>query len=157
MPSELQDRNADVWEALLAVADLAGGDWPDRSREAAVTLVTAVTDLRQTLGIQLLTDLRLIFADAPALATEVILDKLVKLDESPWGDLHGKPLDARGLSNRLRRYEVKPTTVRIDGKAVKGYKATDLHDTWSRYLPAQPENAVTAVTAVTPSGATPNL
>ena len=41
MPPDIEDRNADVWEALLSVADAAGGDWPKRSRDAAVTLVTA--------------------------------------------------------------------------------------------------------------------
>ena len=29
MPDGIEDRDADVWEALLAVADLAGGDWPN--------------------------------------------------------------------------------------------------------------------------------
>jgi hypothetical protein len=28
MPNGIEDRNADVWESLLAIADLAGGDWP---------------------------------------------------------------------------------------------------------------------------------
>ncbi len=28
MPAGIEDRDADVWEALLAVADAAGGDWP---------------------------------------------------------------------------------------------------------------------------------
>ena len=40
MPPGVEDRDADVWEALLAVADLAGDDWPKRTRVAAVTLVT---------------------------------------------------------------------------------------------------------------------
>jgi len=39
MPNGIEDRDADIWEALLAVADLAGGQWPDRSRVAAVALV----------------------------------------------------------------------------------------------------------------------
>ncbi len=29
---------ADIWEPLLTVADLAGGDWPKLGREAAVGL-----------------------------------------------------------------------------------------------------------------------
>src|SRR5208283_3662704 len=41
MPDSVTDRDADVWESLLAVADLAGGDWPHVARVAAVTLVTA--------------------------------------------------------------------------------------------------------------------
>src|SRR5215831_5193224 len=39
MPKGVTDRDADVWEALIAVADVAGGTWPERARKAAVTLV----------------------------------------------------------------------------------------------------------------------
>jgi hypothetical protein len=34
----LEDRAADTWEPLIAIADLAGGDWPTRARDAAATL-----------------------------------------------------------------------------------------------------------------------
>jgi Protein of unknown function (DUF3631) len=40
LPDELDDRAQDVWEPLLAVADLAGGDWPHRARQAALDLST---------------------------------------------------------------------------------------------------------------------
>ena len=39
MPDGVEDRDADVWEALLAVANAAGGEWPARARVAAVALV----------------------------------------------------------------------------------------------------------------------
>jgi hypothetical protein len=42
MPEGVADRDADVWEPLLAVADLAGGHWPQMARETAVTLVTGI-------------------------------------------------------------------------------------------------------------------
>jgi hypothetical protein len=38
MPSGMGDRAADAWEPLFAIADLAGGDWPRRSRKAALAL-----------------------------------------------------------------------------------------------------------------------
>ena len=38
VPDGLNDRAADNWEPLLAVADRAGGDWPERARKAAVAL-----------------------------------------------------------------------------------------------------------------------
>lgn len=41
MPAGITDRAADAWEPLLAVADAAGGEWPERARQAAVVLVTA--------------------------------------------------------------------------------------------------------------------
>lgn len=156
MPEGIEDRNADVWEPLLALADLAGDQWPDRARQAAVTLVTAAQDDgRQSLGVRLLADLRRVFGDQPAMFTEAILQQLHALDDAPWSDLRGKELDNRGLSSRLRRYDVKPTTVYIDGNRAKGYKAEDLADAWSRYLPPAedvgqpPDSAVTTVTSVT--------
>src|SRR5690606_31975033 len=33
-----EDRAADVWEPLVAIADLAGGDWPERARHACKVL-----------------------------------------------------------------------------------------------------------------------
>jgi phage/plasmid primase-like uncharacterized protein len=39
MPDGITDRNADVWESLLSVADATGEPWPDRARVAAVALV----------------------------------------------------------------------------------------------------------------------
>jgi Protein of unknown function (DUF3631) len=153
MPYAIQDRDADVWESLVAVADLAGGDaWPERARTAAVTLVTANQDRKTSLGVTLLADLRTVFGDRNVMATETILPKLHAIEESPWGGIRGKPLDARGLSSRLRRYDVHPKPVRIDASTVsKGYRREDLADLWARYV--GPEGAsrksVTSVTSVT--------
>lgn len=149
MPNGIEDRNADVWKPLLAVADLAGGDWPDRGRVAAVALVAVMADQKQTLGIQLLTDLHRVFAGAPAMHAEVILGKLNALEDAPWGDLRGKELDARGLASRLRKYDIHPKDVRIDDIVRKGYKAEDLADAWSRYLSAV---SATSATSPTPGG-----
>src|SRR5829696_4740063 len=151
MPDGVEDRNADVWEALLALADLAGGDWPRRARAAAVTLVTDVTDLQQSLGIQLLSDLRTVFRDQTAMATETILERLNEIEEAPWGDIRGKPLDARGLSRRLGKYGLKPRTVRLDDdRTLKGYHRDELADLWSRYLPPLSDSSVTSVTTSQP-------
>ena len=35
---ELDDRAQDVWEPLLAIADVAGDDWPQAARRAAIEL-----------------------------------------------------------------------------------------------------------------------
>jgi hypothetical protein len=134
MPEGIEDRNADVWEALLAVADLAGGEWPVRSRVAAVSLVTAAADRRGSLGVILLHDLRAVFGGADRMPTDSILEGLTALEESPWGDLRGKSLDARGLARRLAKYGVKPTVYRDGPTTRRGYLAADLTDPWSRYL-----------------------
>lgn len=135
MPGDIKDRDADVWEALLAIADLAGGEWPARARVAAVTLVTLSKESTPSLGVKLLQDLRGVFTHDEQIATKEILEKLHAIDESPWGDLRGKPLDERGLAARLRPYEIKPTTIRIMAGTKKGYRKSDFADAWSRYLP----------------------
>jgi hypothetical protein len=134
LPEGIQDRDADVWEALLAVADVAGGHWPRRARSAAEALVAESKKSTPSLGVLLLADLRGVFAKAESLATDAILDELHKLVESPWGDLRGKPLDARGLARRLRAYEIRPVKVWSDGRSLQGYRRADLWDAWTRYL-----------------------
>ena len=136
IPEGIADRDADVWEPLLACADAVGGDWPVRARAAAVAMVAASKTTTPSLGIRLLADLKTVFGDAEVMTTETIITALTKLEESPWGDLHGKPLNARGLAQRLHRYEVSSTTVRIGELVAKGYKREDLHNAWIRYLPS---------------------
>jgi hypothetical protein len=150
MPDRVEDRNADVWEPLLAVADLVGGNWPRRAREAAVAFVASAEDRKGSLGVQLLADLKSVFNGCESLPTAVVIEKLLALPESAWGDLRGKPLDPRGLSIRLRKYEVKPKQLRIGEKNIRGYERADLEDPWIRYLPAEPpENDTTTATTAT--------
>jgi hypothetical protein len=134
MPAGIADRSADVWEALLAVADAAGGDWPARARVSAVTHVTVAMAGTPSLGVRLLADLRAVFGDRDHMLTAEILAALNGLDDAPWGDIRGKPLDARGLSRRLAKYGVERHTVRIGIVTGKGYSRADLADPWGRYL-----------------------
>jgi hypothetical protein len=134
MPPGVTDRPADVWEPLLAIADAAGGTWPDCARQACAWLVRDNADRGISLGIRLLADLRDIFGAARTITTEDILTKLQALDAAPWADLKGQPLDARGLARLLDPYDVYPGKVKIDGRALQGYRAEHLADAWTRYL-----------------------
>jgi hypothetical protein len=138
MPAGVADRSADVWEPLLAVADMAGGKWPERAREAAKALVAlSQTDEAASLGVRLLTDLKAVWeGDSEAMSSARLVELLLEREDSPWGDLKGKPLDKRKLASFLKKYGVKPTTVRPAGSAspLKGYRREDLHDPWERYV-----------------------
>jgi hypothetical protein len=135
VPDGITDRNADIWEPLLTVADLAGGEWPERARRSAVALVADSKAGTPSLGIRLLADLRTVFGDRDAMGTEEVLEALCGLDEAPWAELvHGKPLNARGLAQRLRQYDIHSGNVRIANVILKGYKRADLGDVWNRYL-----------------------
>jgi hypothetical protein len=70
MPSEITDRDADCWEALLTVAEAAGGDWPERAREAAVYLVRRGKELIETDGVELLEHVLEAFGEEDRLWTE---------------------------------------------------------------------------------------
>ena len=131
------------------MADAAGGTWPERARVAAVALVADSKGRAPSLGVRLLGDLRTVFGDRDAVSTDDIIRGLCALDEAPWGDLHGKPIDARGLSTRLGKYGIKSKNVRIGDRTLKGYARTDLHDAWQRYLVASPIGSATSATAAT--------
>jgi len=147
LPEGIVDRPAEVWEPLIAVADAAGGTWPERARAACVALCKVAQDRRVTLGVRLLADLRTIFGEADTLHTETILERLHNADrygldsDAPWGDLHGKPLGERGLASMLKKYGISSMKVKIHGNSLQGYRREHLWDAWERYLPPSPKEA----------------
>jgi hypothetical protein len=149
MPVGVTNRDADVWEPLLAVADVAGGTWPQRARDAAVVLVKEAKDSTPSLGVRLLADLQTMFGTADQLATTTLLDKLHQIDEAPWGDMRGKPLSDIGLAKRLKGYGIKPKVLRNGDHTFRGYAKEDFYDAWKRYLPPLDAKPVTPVTPVT--------
>jgi hypothetical protein len=155
MPGGVEDRDADVWESLLVVADIAGGQWSARARAAAIALVAVARDVEPSLNIRLLDDLRTVFGDAEALSTKTILARLHALEDAPWRDLSGgkgkesKPLNDNQLGRRLRQYDIKSKTIRIGDATPKGYTSADCYEAWRRYLP--PSSAEKHATSATPA------
>lgn len=151
MPNGIVDRDADIWESLIAVADLVGCDWPGRARSAATMLVAASKAKPATLGVRLLADIRTAFGTDAQIATVVLLEKLNGLEEAPWGDLRGKALNSRQLARMLSPYDVKSTKIRTGATTANGYRKADLLDAWQRYLPPSPEIEGTSGTSGTRS------
>lgn len=158
MPSGLTDRAADAWEPLFAIADAAGGHWPERARVAAVALLAAKAEKEPSLGVRLLADIREIFEreDKDALPTALLLERLNALEEAPWRNLRGKELDAYSLARRLAAYSIKSKNIRTAVGVTKGYAREDFYEAWQRYLRQLPEpasplgnNSATSATAAT--------
>jgi hypothetical protein len=164
MPEGVEDRQADAWEPLLAVADLVGGEWPQIAREAAVDLVNINRNSPASLPLRMLQDLRTVFwknlkaaaASRPkGLITETVLSELHHLDDAPWATVNkGEPLSPIQLANHIRDYGVAPIQLRpfsnTDAQR-RGYPLGALALVWRRYLPPSllDRQAVNAVTGVT--------
>jgi len=148
MPEGIFNRKADNWRPLLAIADAAGGDWPERAREAAVALSTSDADNAESQKVQLLEDCRTILNDVPGdrIKTKELLSRLHDMEERPWGDYRrGKAINAQQLGGILRSFKILASARRFDdGSNVKGYLKADFIDVFARYLPYPPSSAVTA-------------
>jgi hypothetical protein len=155
MPVGIVDRVADVWEPLIAIADLAGGEWPELAREAAVKLYAERRRRDPSFGVLLLTDCRTVFdaRGVDRLTSKALVEALLALEESSWANLKGKPLDTARVARTLKPYDVRPATHRFGAETHRGYLREDFHDAWARYLvtPVTPDTGVTPVTPVTPT------
>lgn len=137
LPHGVEDRDADIWEPLLSVADAAGNGWEQSARDAATYLVDEAHERPVTLGIRLLADIKMVMGEDQRISTSDLLDRLHGIETAPWGNIKGEPIDARFLARMLSKYDV-PTnnTFKLAGRPVKGYQVSDLYDAWERYVPS---------------------
>jgi len=151
----LNDRAQDCWEPLLAIADLAGGEWPGCARATAQTL-HGIEEETPSINVELLRDIKDVFErrQTSRLATTILIGQLIADDELPWATWNrGNPIRPRQLSQRLSEFSIKPKPMRIHGSGVvKGYDLTDFHDVFARYLSIEPP--VSAVTQLQPHSST---
>ena len=126
----LEDRPADVWEPLLAIGDHAGDLWTARARSAAVSL-TNRQDTPESLGIELLRDIRTVWPSGePTVAAAELVRLLRAVEEMRWVEHRGNGLTARSLNQLLRKHNIyshKKNTGNV-------YANSDLVDEWERYL-----------------------
>jgi hypothetical protein len=133
VPSTLHDRAADCWRPLLAVADAAGGNWPERGRSAAVGLTGATTETTER-AVELLQDIRHVWPDHEAfLATGELLKKLQALEDRPWGAFGktGKPITGQAVAAMLKGFKIFPG--HNEAGSVRGYQRNSFEDWWRRY------------------------
>jgi putative DNA primase/helicase len=139
VPDALNDRAADNWRPLLAIADRAGGEWPKLARAAALVLSgDDATD--DTEGVQLLADIRSIFAERKSvrLTSADLAATLVAIEGRPWAECrNGKPLTPHGLARLLKPFRVMPTTMRFGDGTAKGYQLSDFKECFEAYLSQQ--------------------
>ncbi len=145
IPAALNDRAADGWEPLLAIADQAGGDWPSRAREAAVALHGDLVTTTETVGVQLLAAIRAALDGRDRISTEELVRALAEAEDLPLPGWWGRAIKdgdlrsaGRWLSSRLRPFGIVSKSVRLDdGTTPKGYTLDNFRDAFARYLPPE--------------------
>ena len=141
VPDALHDRAADNWRAMLAIADAAGGDWPERARSAAMALSNTDEGEDQSIGVKLLADIRAVFAGRSddritslGLATELHV-----MEDRPWPEYGRarKPISVNQIARLLKPFAIVPRKIWIGGESVRGYPIASFNDAFARYLLSQ--------------------
>ncbi|MGD1085945.1 MAG: DUF3631 domain-containing protein [Verrucomicrobiota bacterium] len=135
-PPNLNDRAADIWEPLLALADLAGGVWPEKARQAAAGLTISAQE-NSPIG-ALLLDILIAFLSGASerIHSRTLVADLNNAGDRPWVELRkGKEINESWLAQQLRPYGVRPKTMWIGKVAAKGYMKEDFGEVFRRYIP----------------------
>jgi len=140
MPEELQNRRADNWGLLLAIADLCSGaeDFGDKARAAAIRIEGKADN--KTTGVRLLADIKALFdvdPSPPCMHSAAIVKKLVDDPEKSWSEaFKGKPLTQNRLARALDVYGIISRNVTPPGGTeAKGYRLSDFEEAWAIYVP----------------------
>jgi hypothetical protein len=141
MPLALRDRQMDIAEHLVAIADYAGGGWPQKVRNALVELFTGHTAEEPSTSHELLEHLQRLFANLTAVSSAEMVSRLLENEEWPWKTIRkgDRPLDQNTLARMLSRYEngrggkIHPQQVKVNKVNQRGYFMADFEDAWSRY------------------------
>jgi hypothetical protein len=152
MPAKIRDRQEEICEPLIAIADLAGGNWPESARAALVKLCGQEEDA--SIGVKLLAAIKSIFDETSEdrITTPRLLEALTSIEDEPWALMfedalkHGNLQTAAAkLARLLKEYKtpegkkLKPHTIRVGDETPKGFYRSDFELEWKRYLPPSPE------------------
>jgi hypothetical protein len=149
----ISDRQNDMAEPLLAIAQLAGGEWPQRLTRALLAVFATQGAEDASFGVLLLADIRDAFNDrhADRLTSIQLLDYLIELEERPWVEWNrGKPMTTHNLARQLRKHAIRPSAIRLGAEVAKGYKRCDFEESWERYCSHGPTPSQT-VTRLQPA------
>ena len=125
---------------------MAGGSWPEDARLSAVALCGGGPVNEESIGVDLLRNIQQVVAELrdDGIPSQVPADSLAQMEESPWGDLRGRPMTTRDLASLLKRFQIHPTQIRFTSeKSIKGYLKADFMDAWSCYIPVLCETTET--------------
>lgn len=133
MPADLQNRAADIWLPLLAIADAAGGKWPELARHAAKSLTKKE---KPAIGTQLLADIRQILgSEQYRIFSNDLAAKLATFEDRPWPNFEGHgSITTASIAKLLAPYGIAPRNIRDGDRVLRGYRRKQFDDAFARYL-----------------------
>jgi hypothetical protein len=136
MPAGIYNREADNWHPLLAIAEAAGGHWPERARQALEqSHKSAEDDSRLS---PLLGDIKAIFAEKEKdrLGSADLIAALQAIEGRPWAEYgkNKKPISQNQVANLLKPVGVAPVVLREGKKTARGYQLAQFAEAFDRYL-----------------------
>jgi len=144
LPNALHDRAQDNWEPLLAIAEMAGGEWPQIARHAALKLSRSTED-GSTMGNELLADIREVFESKrlAKISTADLIQHLCDDDEKSWATYNrGRAITPRQVAKKLKEYGIASKNLRVNYDVVKGFDHDQFKEAFARYLALSPEVAL---------------
>lgn len=132
---EFNDRAADNWRPLLSIADLAGGNWSRRARQAMASLSGEIAD--DTAGIMLLEDVNDAFKlqKTGTISSTNLVSALTRITERSWGSWNrGKPISPTQVARLLKPFGISSKNFRTTTGVQKGYDREQFDDAFSRYV-----------------------
>ena len=138
LPPKIRNRLADKWGPIFAIAQVAGGDWPEKAKKA---LLGQVDMSEPSKGLMLLSDIMSVLTPGEQhIHTKELIRRVCEIEDSPWGDYNfrqreddRRQIQDRQLSNLLKRYNIHPKKVRV-GKSLQGYERKELQKAFDRYV-----------------------
>jgi putative DNA primase/helicase len=136
LPDCAFNRLADNWRPLFAIAEIAGGDWPQRCVDAFVRLTTQVSEDAESMRVLLLADIQQMF-EAERMFSKDLVEKLAEMKDRPWPEANrGKPITEHWLARNLGAFDIRPKLLRIgEGNPARGYELEGMKEAFNRYLP----------------------
>lgn len=136
VPSFGNDRAADNWLPLFAIARLVGGEWEQHLMDA-FRIKSHLEAENEPPAVLLLRDIRQVFDERgdDRIHSETLIQDLVELPGQPWAEWkHGKPMTPASLSRLLKPFKIRPKQIRIGAVNRHGYERDQFRDAWTRYL-----------------------
>jgi hypothetical protein len=145
VPPNMNDRAGDIWEPLLALADLAGGPWPELARQAAVALTANAHENSPMSSLLMDIALQFVHTDADRIYSRLLVAYLNNSPDRPWSAMrNGKEISELWLSQQLRPYGIRPRTIRSGETTAKGYTKEDFTEVFRMYIPRSEVDAYLA-------------